>query len=84
MHTEPSQIRQDNEDLSRLAEALGGTVPTIFGASTVSREMAALSQLLRLWTLLPCDASRADAVEAVRCVAQTRGRGRALTSATAG
>ena len=82
MPIEPGQIRQDNEDLSRLAEALGGTVPSIFGASAVSREMAALSELLRLWTMLPCDASRADAVDAVRGVA--RARGRALASATAG
>ena len=80
MFTEPGQVRQENENLRRLADALGGTVASVFGGAGfgeagASRELQALSELLRLWTALPCDASRADAVAAVRGVVRARAPG---------
>lgn len=72
MRSELGSVRQENENLRRLAEALGGTVASVFGEPAASGELAALSELLRLWASLTCDASRADAVEAVRSVARAR------------
>ena len=72
MFTESGPGHHETENLRRIAEALGGTVASVFGEPAASRELAALNELLRLWTALPCDASRADAVAAVRGVVQAR------------
>lgn len=63
-------VGEGNDSLRRLAEALGGTVASLFGEAATPSDLAGLRELLGLWSGLASDASRADALRAVRAIAK--------------
>lgn len=58
----------ENASLRRLAEALGGSVQSLFGAAAEPSDLSEINELLSLMAALTSDRSRAEALSAVRAI----------------